>query len=169
MSLAQNCLNGIDTFTEYSGKILAWLGLLMALLTAVIVVLRYGFDIGSIAAQEAVIYMHGCLFLLGASYTLKQDAHVRVDIFYRSFSPRAKAWVNSLGTIVLLLPLCIFILGVTWNYAGESWAIRESSPEPGGIPAVYLLKTLLPLMALNLMLQGVAELLRNTIILLEKH
>lgn len=157
----------IDAFTNRSGRVLAWLALLMALLTALVVLLRYGFNIGSIAAQEAVTYMHGTLFMLGAAYALKSGAHVRVDIFYRSFSPRTKAWVNSLGGIVFLLPLCVFICGISINYVAESWAIRESSPEPGGIPAVFLLKTLLPLMALNLFLQGLAETLRNTLILIE--
>ena len=158
----------IDAFTDRLGRAQAWLGLAMALLTALIVLLRYGFNIGSIAAQEAVVYMHGCLFMLGASYALKQDAHVRVDIFYRGFSPRARAWVNSLGGIVFLLPLCVFICAISWSYVADSWAIRESSPEPGGIPAVFLLKSLLPLMALNLFLQGLAETLRAALRLVEQ-
>ncbi len=157
----------IDAFTNRSGRVLAWLALLMALLTALVVLLRYGFNIGSIAAQEAVTYMHGTLFMLGSAYALKSGAHVRVDIFYRNFSARTKAWVNSLGGIVFLLPLCIFICGISINYVAESWAIRESSPEPGGIPAVFLLKTLLPLMAINLLLQGLAETLRSTLFLIE--
>jgi TRAP-type mannitol/chloroaromatic compound transport system permease small subunit len=156
-------VSAIDDFTERSGRLLAWLALAMALLTLIIVVLRYGFSIGSIAAQEAVVYMHGCLFMLGVSYTLKHDAHVRVDIFYRRLGPRARAWINSLGCIVFLLPLCVFIVAISWDYVAESWSIRESSPEPGGIPAVFLLKTLLPAMAINLLLQGLAELLRNAL------
>ena len=159
----------LDTVTDISGRLLAWLALAMALLVAVIVVLRYGFDFNSILLQETVTYMHGSLFLLGAAYALKQGAHVRVDIFYRSFGPRGQAWVNSLGGVVFLLPLCLFIVGSSWNYVTESWAIRETSPEPGGIPAVFLLKSLIPLMALNLLLQGVAEILRNTLVLAEEH
>jgi TRAP-type mannitol/chloroaromatic compound transport system permease small subunit len=93
---------------------------------------------------------------------------VRVDIFYRDFSPRAQAWVNSLGGIVFLMPLCVFILVSSWNYVAESWAIRETSPEPGGIPAVFLLKTLIPLMAVNLFLQGLAETLRSALVLAEE-
>ncbi|WP_116367839.1 TRAP transporter small permease subunit [Parahaliea mediterranea] len=157
----------IDRFTEASGRLLAWLAVAMALLTALVVVLRYGFNIGSIAAQEAITYLHGTLFTLGAAYTLKHDGHVRVDIFYRRFSPRVQAWVNSLGGIVFLLPLCAFMFGISWNYVAESWAIRESSPEPGGIPAVFLLKSLLPLMAATLFLQGLAETLRSTAVLME--
>jgi TRAP-type mannitol/chloroaromatic compound transport system permease small subunit len=157
----------IDVFTERTGKLLAWLALGMALLTALIVVLRYGFNIGSILAQESVTYMHGALFLLGAAYALKSGAHVRVDIFYRNYSERTRAWINSLGGIVFLLPLCVFIIVSSWGYVGESWGMRESSPEPGGIPAVYLLKTLIPLAAINLALQGIAEVLRNALVLFE--
>ncbi len=156
----------IDRFTEASGRLLAWLVLAMALVTTTVVVLRYGFNSGSIMAQEAIMYLHGCLFMLGAAYTLKHDAHVRVDIFYRRFSPRGKAWINSIGSITCLMPLCGFILFSSWEYVMASWAIRETSPEPGGIPAVFLLKTLLPLLALNLFLQALAETLRNARLLI---
>jgi TRAP-type mannitol/chloroaromatic compound transport system permease small subunit len=168
MPFLHACVHYIDAFTDRSGRLLAWLALGMALVTALIVVLRYGFNIGSIMAQEAVIYMHGSLFMLGAAYALKTGAHVRVDIFYRDFSPRARAWVNSLGSIVFLLPLCTFICFSSWNYVAESWAIREVSPEPGGIPAVFMLKSLLPLMAINLFLQGLAETLRSALVLVEE-
>jgi TRAP-type mannitol/chloroaromatic compound transport system permease small subunit len=168
VSVIQTCVHNIDTFTEYSGRTLAWLTLGMALLTGLIVVLRYGFGIGSIPAQEAVIYMHGSLFLLGAAYALKVGAHVRVDIFYRNYSRRTRAWVDSLGGILFLLPLCVFILISSANYVSVSWAMRETSAEPGGIPAVFLLKSLVPLMAINLALQAVAEVFRNALILVER-
>ena len=155
----------IDRFTDASGKLLAWLALAMALLTAFIVVMRYGFNSNSIFTQELVTYMHASLFLLGAGYALKVGAHVRVDIFYRDFSDRGRAWVNSLGGIVFLIPVCLFILVSSWNFVTESWAMRETSSEPGGIPAVYLLKSLIPLMALNLLLQGIAETLRSALFL----
>ena len=145
MPFLHACVHYIDAFTERSGQLLAWLALGMALMTTRVVVLRYGFNIGSIAAQESVTYMHGSLFLLGAAYALKSGAHVRVDIFYRGFSARTKAWVNSVGGIVFLLPLCVFILMSSWDYAGESWSMFETSAEPGGIPAVFLLKSLVPL------------------------
>jgi TRAP-type mannitol/chloroaromatic compound transport system permease small subunit len=167
MHVLRACVRYIDTFTDYSGRLLAWLVLAMALVTTVIVVMRYGFNIGSIMAQEAVIYMHGCLFMLGTAYALKSDSHVRVDIFYRSFSPRSRAWVNSLGSIVFLMPLCLFIGFSSWSYVTESWAIHETSAEPGGIPAVFLLKSVIPLMAFNLFLQGLAETLRSALVLVE--
>ncbi len=167
MPVLRDLVQNIDTFTDRCGRLLAWLALAMALVTALIVILRYGFNTGSILAQEAVTYMHGTLFMLGAAYALKTGAHVRVDIFYRNFSPRGQAWVNSLGGIVFLMPLCAFIAFSSWDYVAESWAIRESSPEPGGIPAVFLLKTLIPLMALNLFLQALAETLRSAMVLVE--
>ncbi|AQA17384.1 C4-dicarboxylate ABC transporter permease [Halioglobus japonicus] len=157
----------IDRITELSGRLLAWLALAMGLVTAVIVVMRYGFNTNSIFAQEMVTYMHGCLFMLGAAYALKAGAHVRVDIFYRDFSERGKAWVNALGGIVFLLPFCVFVIVVSWQFVTESWAIREISSEPGGIPAVFLLKSLIPAMAINLLLQGIAETLRSALVLVE--
>ncbi len=166
MPLLHLTVRYIDNFTEACGRLLAWLVLAMALLTAAVVVLRYGFNTGSIMAQETVTYLHGCLFMLGAGYTLKHDGHVRVDIFYRNLGARSQAWVNCLGGVVFLLPLCVFMLLISWDYVAASWLIRESSPEPGGIPAVFLLKTLLPLLAVNLLLQGLAEILRNLAILM---
>lgn len=167
MPLLRKLVQFIDFVTDRSGRLLAWLALAMALLTTLIVVMRYGFNTGSIFAQELVTYMHATLFMLGAAYALKTGAHVRVDIFYRGFSERGKAWVNALGGVVFLIPLCAFITGVSWNYVSESWAMREVSTEQGGIQAVYLLKALIPAMAINLLLQGVAETLRSTLVLVE--
>ncbi len=167
MPVLRACVHYIDTFSDRSGRLLAWLVLAMALLTTVVVIMRYGFNVGSIMAQEAVTYMHGTLFMLGAAYALKSGAHVRVDIFYRNFSPRGRAWVNCLGGIVFLMPLCAFIGFSSWNYVTESWLIHEASPEPGGIPAVFLLKSVIPLMAFTLFLQGLAETLRNALVLVD--
>ena len=167
MPVLHACVRFIDAFTDHCGRLLAWLILGMALLTTLVVVLRYGFSIGAILAQESVIYMHGTVFLLGAAYALKTGAHVRVDIFHRNFSVRAKAWIEALGGIVFLLPLCAFILVSSADYVSESWAMQETSAEPGGIPAVFLLKSLIPVMAINLALQGIADVLRNALILIE--
>lgn len=158
-------LRAIDRFTLFFGRLLAWCSLLMALITATIVVLRYGFATGAIALQESVTYLHGSLFMLGAAYALKTGAHVRVDIFYREFTDRQRAWVNALGGIVFLLPLCALIVAVSWGYVADAWAIRESSPEPGGIPYMYMLKTLLPLMAINLAVAGCSDILGHARVL----
>ena len=166
MSPAERLVQIIDSFTDATGRVLAWLALAMALTTTGVVILRYGFNTGSIPMQESITYMHASLFMLGAAYALKAGAHVRVDIFYRNFSPRAKAWVDALGGVVFLLPLCLFIIASSAGFVKESWSIREVSTEPGGLPIVYLLKTLIPVMAVTLLLQGVAEILRALLRLL---
>jgi TRAP-type mannitol/chloroaromatic compound transport system permease small subunit len=168
MTVLRSIVQYIDAFTDFSGRLLAWLALGMALLTTAIVVFRYGFNTGSIFAQELVTYMHATLFMLGTAYALKHGAHVRVDIFYRNFSPRSRAWVNALGGVIFLMPLCVFIVGVSWDFVSESLAMRETSSELGGIAAVYLLKALIPAMGINLLLQGFAETLRNALVLVER-
>lgn len=167
MSLISQLRRGIDCFTEWTGRVLVWFTLAMMLILCLVVVLRYAFDIGAIALQEAVTYLHASVFMLGAAYTLKLGGHVRVDIFYRRFGPRAQAWVNSLGGILFLLPLCVYIFFISWEFVAQSWQIREVSTEPGGIPAVFLLKSLIPLMALNLGLQALAEVLRSAQVLID--
>lgn len=135
----------------------------MVAITVVIVVLRRGFNIGSIALQEAVIYLHAWVFLVAMAYTFKADAQVRVDIFYRRFSPQQKAWVNALGGLVLLLPLCTVLLVTSGQYALRSWQIGETSAEAGGLPLVYLLKTMLPLAAALLLVQCLSDVMANTL------
>ncbi len=159
----------IDRYTEACGSLLAWLALAMCLVTCAVVLLRYGFDFGSVATQESVTYMHAALFMLAAGFTFKRGGHVRVDIFYRRFSARGQAWVNAVGTVLFLLPFCVFVLLVSWPFVHEAWLIREASAEPGGLPYIYLLKTLIPLLAINLALQGLAELLRNALFLVEDY
>lgn len=158
-----------DGITETLGKAIAWLTLLVVLLTFTVVLLRYGFNIGWIAMQEAVLYAHGAVFMLGAAYTLKHDGHVRVDIFYSKFSIKQKAMVNLFGTLFLLMPVCIFIFYISIDYVLMSWEILEKSKEPGGIPAVYLNKSLILLLVVTLTLQGLSEIARNVLILLNKN
>ena len=146
----------IDQFSEWVGRTVAWLTLVVVVLTFVIVVLRYGFNIGSIAAQELVTFLHAMVFLLGAAYTLRWDGHVRVDIFYQRFSERRKALVDVVGTLLFLMPSCFFVFWISLDYVGASWSVYEGSREAGGLPAVYLLKSLIPLCALLLAVQGLA-------------
>ena len=150
-----------DLITETIGKTAAWCSILMVVVTFYIVLTRYVFNTGSIAIQESIIYLNAFLFLLTAAYTLKHDGHVRVDIFYGPASHRYKAWVNMLGGIFLLLPVAGFILWSSWDYVQAAWRIKETSPEAGGIPYVYLLKTLIVVMAIMVIVQGLAEILRN--------
>ena len=162
----QTIIGNIDRFTQRLGSGLSWLGLVMMLVTVLVVLLRYGFDIGWIAMQETVLYLHAAIFMLGMSYTLKHDGHVRVDVFYRNFSKRGQAWVNLLGFLFLLLPICLFIGLISFDYVQASWSLKETSAEAGGLPWVYLLKSLILLMVGALMLQGLAEFLRSLSVIL---
>ena len=157
---------GIDHFTEWTGRIIAWLTLAMVALTCAIVLMRYFFETGSIALQEAVTYLHAVVFLAGAAFTLKRKGHVSVDIFYQNFSPRTRSVIEILGALFFLLPVCLLILIFSWDYVASSWATNEASREAGGLPWVYLLKTLLLLMPATLMLQGLSEAIKNILFLL---
>ncbi|MCP4043634.1 MAG: TRAP transporter small permease subunit [Gammaproteobacteria bacterium] len=137
----------------------------MVLVTFVVVVLRYVFNLGWIAMQESVTYMHAIVFMLGAAYTLKQNGHVRVDIFYRRMSVRGRAWVDLFGTLLLLFPTCGFIFWVSWEYVATSWSLLESSRETGGLPGVFLIKTLIPAMSTLFLLQGLALTCRSLLVL----
>ena len=146
---------------EWIGRGVAWLTLLMVIVTFIVVVLRYVFDIGWIALQESVTYMHAMVFLVGASWTLQQEAHVRVDIFYSRFSPRTKAWVDLGGSLLMLLPVMIFVAWISWAYVIDSWGVFEGSREAGGLPAVFLLKSLILVMAVMLILQALVQIARS--------
>jgi len=164
-SRLQAIADTLDRFAEMSGRVIAWLTLAMVLITVTVVMLRYLFQSGSIALQESVTYLHATVFMLGAAYTLKQDGHVRVDIIYQKLTPRSRAWVDLLGTLLLLFPVCIFMLYTSMNYVTAAWAIQEGSREAGGLDGVYLLKTAIPLMAVMLLLQGCSMLLRNILVI----
>jgi TRAP-type mannitol/chloroaromatic compound transport system permease small subunit len=161
-------ISAIDRFTDWTGRMVSWLTLAMVLITLVVVVLRYYFQSGSIALQESITYLHGLVFMLGIAFTLQRGGHVRVDIFYRGFSPEKKALVDLLGGLLFLLPVSLLIFVFSWDYVVASWAIGETSEERSGIQGIYLLKTLLLLMPATLMLQGLAEILKSTLVLLGK-
>ena len=154
----------LDRFQVLTGKVTAWLTLLMAVLTGVIVIMRYVFDAGMIWMQESVIWMHAAVFMLGAAYTLQQDGHVRVDIFYRAMSPRRQAIVNIAGVLLFLLPFCAYLAWTSFDFAAASWSMREITREPGGLPypAIPLLKSIVIAMPLTLALQGVSMLIQAT-------
>lgn len=153
-------MNKIATFinhlNENIGKTIAWGALAAVLITFAVVALRKGFDWGSIGLQEAALYFHALLFMAGAAYTFKHDGHVRVDIFYQKFPPKTQAWINFLGSLLLLIPFCIFIMWISANYVANSWQHFEGSREAGGLPLVFILKSLIPLMGLLLLLQGIS-------------
>lgn len=153
-------LNALDRISILSGQLISWLTVIMVLVTVVVVVMRYVFDAGAVWLQESVVWMHAVVFMVGAAYTLQQDEHVRVDIFYRDMSEKRRAWVDMLGTLLFLLPLCAFLGYKAWDFVAVSWQLAESSREPGGMPYPFvpLLKSVLLLMPLLLAVQGVSML-----------
>ncbi|QDP00705.1 TRAP transporter small permease subunit [Thalassotalea sp. PS06] len=155
----------IDKVNEVLGRLIAWLTLIIVVLTFLIVVLRYGFNIGSIALQESVLYAHATIFMLGAAYTLKHNGHVRVDVFYHRCSAKTQAWINLFGTVFLLFPVMIFTAWISSDFIAASWNILEKSREPGGLPFVYLNKSLIYALAFTMGLQGISEVCRNVLIL----
>ena len=141
---------------ERIGQITAWALLFMVAITFSVVVMRYGFNFGRIAIQESVTYLHAFVFMIASAYTLKHNEHVRVDIFYQDMTLKNKAKVDFFGSVFLLLPFTLFILWVSFGYVLKSWQLLEQSREAGGLPFVYILKTLIPIMAFLLFLQAIS-------------
>lgn len=167
-SFFQRSVQVIDSVNERVGHFVSWLVLALVLVTFLVVVLRYLFDLSWVMMQESIIYLHGLVFMLGAAYTLKHEGHVRVDIIYQRCTLVGKAWIDLLGTVFLLLPVAGFILWSSWDYVMSSWDILEASRNSGGLPFVYLLKTCLLLMSGLLILQGLSLLMSKIIYLSEQ-
>jgi TRAP-type mannitol/chloroaromatic compound transport system permease small subunit len=155
----------MDRLSDAVGRAISWLTLAMVLVTFAVVILRYVFSIGWVWLQESYVWMHGIVFMVGAGYALLEDAHVRVDIFYRPAGRRYKALVNLLGGIFLLLPLVALISFVAWGYVADSWMRLEESREAGGLPGLFLLKSIILVFCLLLGAQGVALSARAYLIL----
>ncbi|MCC0014937.1 MAG: TRAP transporter small permease subunit [Rhodobiaceae bacterium] len=151
----------LDSINRLIGMTVRWCALAMVLIQFAIVLLRYVFGFSSIAINESVLYMHSTLFMLGAGYTLLVDGHVRVDIFYAKASPVRKAAIDLFGHLVLLLPSMAVLLYWSWPSVRNSWAILEGPISVGGIPASFLLKSLIPAFCILLMVQSLACLLRE--------
>ena len=160
MRLALGFASVIDRLTAALGRAAAWLALAVVLVQFGLVVARYVFGAGSVPVTEAVIYGQVMLVTLTAAWTLRTGGHVRVDVFYAEASPRARAWVDLVGTLVLLLPFMLTLLWLSAPYAARSWAIMERSQESAGLPLVFVLKTLIPVFALLMVLQGIAQAVR---------
>lgn len=155
----------IDRFSDWLGRAVYWLTLAMVLVGAFNAVVRYldhytGLGLSSNTYIELQWYMFSAIFLLGAAYTLRHNAHVRVDILYGRLSPRGQAWIDLLGTVVFLIPFCLLVLWTSWPTVTNSWAVREMSPDPGGLPR-YPIKALIPVAFLLLLVQGLSLLIRR--------
>ena len=151
-------LNRLDRISTALGQATAWLTLFMVVITFVVVVMRYVFDAGLIWVQESVVWMHAMVFMLGSAYTLKSEEHVRVDVFYRTMGERRRAWVDLVGILIFLLPLCLFLAWKSFDFVTQSWSLKEASRESGGLPYPFIpiLKSVLLLMPLTVALQGVS-------------
>lgn len=160
----RGAIRAIDALNEWAGRIAGLLALLLVALVFALVVLRDLANWGSIAAQEAMLWLHGGLFMLSLGYALRHGSHVRVDVFSQRWTPRTRAKVELAGLLLFLLPLCVFMGWMSWDYVAASWATREGS-NSDGLPGWFLVKTLIPVSAGLLALQGVAQALRQVLLL----
>lgn len=149
-----------DGLNRQIARVVKWLALAMLLVQFGVVLGRYVFGVNSIAVQELILYMHATLFMLGAAYTLQVDKHVRVDIFYARLTPERRRLVDILGHIFFLIPSMLALLYWSWPSVANSWAILEGPISVGGLKAVFLMKSLIPLFAVTLILQSLAQLVK---------
>lgn len=167
--MLQKIVSTIDSLNENTGKAAGWIGLALVLLVCIDVFSRYLLNISSVAVQELEWHLFALLFLLGAAYTLKRDDHVRVDIFYSKFNKKQQAWVNLIGLLIFFIPFAIIIIYSSTNFFVTSFNISEASPDPGGLPARYVLKAMLPLSFLFLFLQGISLFIKSILIIKSKN
>jgi len=151
----------LERVSERFGQLSAWLVLTMTVIIVYDVGMRYIFQQGSVALQELEWHLFALIFLLGAAYTLKHDSHVRLEIFYQHYSPRQKAWLEILGSLLLLLPFCVVVITASWPFVANAFIFNEGSPDPGGLPARYLLKAVIPISFILLFIQAIADIARN--------
>lgn len=166
MAHLKRVADAIDAANDWIGRAIAWLTLGMVLVEFTVVLSRYVFGLGSTLMQESVVYMHAIVFLGCAGYALVHNGHVRCDIFYAAASPRARAIIDIIGTFVFLLPMCILVGWMAWPYVRASWAVLETSQEGRlGIPAVFLLKTMILVFPALLAVQAVSLVLQSALFL----
>jgi TRAP-type mannitol/chloroaromatic compound transport system permease small subunit len=161
-------IRSIDLINEYVGRAVAYCAIAMVLIQFAVVILRYVFSIGFIAAQESIWYLHGIMFMLAAGYTLLHDGHVRIDIFYASASRRWRATIDLFGLVVFLIPTVCFAWYVSWPYVRNSWRVREASTDLAGLPFIYLLKTVILVTLALLLIQSVSLTLKSLLVLLNR-
>lgn len=151
----------IERIIKHIGQATSWLTFLLVIVILIDVFLRYVFNTTSAASFELEWHLFAAIFLLGAAYTLQNDKHVRVDVFYHRFSEKRKAWVNLLGTVFLLLPFCVVACWESISFVSSSFSVLETSPDPGGLPARYIIKSTIPVGFFLLGLQGVSVVLKS--------
>ncbi|TYO98546.1 TRAP-type mannitol/chloroaromatic compound transport system permease small subunit [Geothermobacter ehrlichii] len=151
----------IDGLNERVGRFVAWLTTFLVLVVCFDVVTRYLLNESMVAVQELEWHVFAVIFLLGAAYTLKEDGHVRVDVFYSHLTPKKKALIDLVGCLIFLIPFAILVVTTSKAFVQMSWAVHEGSPNPGGLPARYLLKAVIPAGFVLVLLQGIALALRS--------
>jgi TRAP-type mannitol/chloroaromatic compound transport system permease small subunit len=160
----------LETFTEFTGRAVSWLVLVLVVIVSYDVTMRYLFQSGSIAIQELEWHLFSLIFLLGAAYTLKHDDHVRLDLVYQShyMTDYRRAWVNFLGCLFLLIPFCVLVIISSWQFIHLAYIHNEGSPDPGGLPYRWIIKAAIPVSFLFILLQGIAYMIRNLFQILDK-
>ena len=166
MAALEGFVRFVDSLNERIGRGVAWLTLAMVLITFGVVILRYVYAIGWVWLQESYVWLHGVVFMVGAGYTLLHNGHVRVDVIYRPGSARYKAIVDLLGSLLLLMPLIVLIAIVSYDYVFDSWMRLEESREAGGLPGLFLLKSVLLVFCALLGLQGLSLAARSVLVLI---
>lgn len=155
----------IDNFNRRLGYGISWLALIMVALMFINVIARYLFNSTMIWQQELVVFLHAVIFLAAAGYTLLDDKHVRVDVFYDGFSERRKALVNLTGTLIFMFPVCFAITYFSACFIADSWKIREASPEYNGMAGVFILKSFILVFTFSLILQGISVVCKSLMVL----
>ncbi|WP_164718139.1 TRAP transporter small permease subunit [Colwellia sp. Arc7-635] len=145
-----NLINRLKKFIDVVGNICSLLMILMILNVFYDVVLRYFFNDVSIGMQELEWHLFAAMFMFGIGYSLKEDAHVRVDIFYDQLSEQKKAIINIIGSLVLALPFALLLIYFSWNYTYEAYAIGEGSGDPGGLPHRWIIRSVIPVSSIFL-------------------
>jgi TRAP-type mannitol/chloroaromatic compound transport system permease small subunit len=149
----------IESVIDLFGKVASWLTLSIVLLIVVNVILRYSMSLGSVWAQELEWHLLAAMILFGISFSLLRGDNVRVDLFYANYTPQKK-YIVDLVSAILTIIIAVFFVKLSINYVGQSFSIGEKSPDPGGIPMRWLVKSLIPIGFSLLALQGFAQMLR---------
>jgi len=159
---AEKLACGIDVLTDLVGRVSSWLVLLLALVMGGNVLLRYGFSLGWIWAQELEWHLMVPICLIGMSYALRHGEHVRVDILYAGFSTRTKHAVDVVAAL-LAMGFSVIVVCLSLAYVGQSWAIGEGTANPGGIEHRYVVKSLIPIGFSLLFLQSLAQAIQSIV------
>jgi len=161
VNAAGKLADGIDSFIDFVGRTISWLALAVAIVMGANVFMRYGFSIGEIWAQELEWHLLVPLTLVGMSYALRHGEHVRVDVLFTTFSPRNKLAIDVLSAVIAMI-FSALVVWLCFGFVAQSWVIGESSANPGGIGAVYLMKAMVPVGFALLFLQSLAQAIQCT-------